>query len=478
MRSLFVKIFLTFLLITIVASVTTVLIAFNTPIGPHAQFRSILISHQKQALEQSLRLAARAVAEFRNNNADVAPAGLISDLEKNTENRFFLLDQHNTSLSAQPPPPEALELANAARSTGTSQHHSDHQNILVALPLPGLDSNGLIILGQSLVVKPRLPFQALAAKQPRSPLPLPELNPNRTGFWLPITVLLLVASAVCLVLARSLTAPIRRLRTTTQRLAQGDLSARVGHNPAGKGDEVADLSRDFDIMADRLQALLTSQRRLLRDISHELRSPLARHNVALELARHSATPECEPYLQRMEQESQRLNELIDHLLTFTRLEADGRAEKREAIDLSKLVNKIGQDADFEARSQQRRVEVIVENEATMNGSPEMMRRGLENIVRNGVHYTEVGTMVTLHLSTMADQAVIAVRDFGPGVPEAGLEHIFTPFYRVASSRNRRSGGTGIGLAIARQAAELHGGQIKAYNKNDGGLVVEITIPLA
>ncbi|MBW4055175.1 MAG: HAMP domain-containing protein, partial [Proteobacteria bacterium] len=278
-----------------------------------------------------------------------------------------------------------------------------------------------------------------------------------------------------------LTEPVRRLRTAAQRLASGDLSARVGMAPGKQGGDVADLGRDLDRMAERIESLVEAQKRLLRDISHELRSPLARMNVALELARKQGSPAAAGYLDRIEGETVRLNELIGQLLTLTILESGNEHLVQEPVDLVELVTEVADDAGFEAEGRNRRVRIIACEQLKVSGNREMLRRAFENVARNAIRYTDEGTAVEITLASLHEEtaayAVLRVRDHGPGVPEAALSALFRPFYRVADARDRQSGGTGIGLAIVERALHLHKGTVTARNAPGGGLLVEIRVPL-
>jgi signal transduction histidine kinase len=277
------------------------------------------------------------------------------------------------------------------------------------------------------------------------------------------------------------TGPLRRLRKVTQQLAGGNLSARVGEGLVPRKDEVADLGRDVDLMAERIESLVGAQQRLIRDVSHELRSPLSRLNVALELARQSAGPTLSVPFDRIERESDRLNELISQLLMLTKLENESTMAQRTDFDIAALIGEVAQDADFEARNNDRRIITTELEPIIVNGNQELLRQTMENLVRNAARYTATGTAVEISLrkifSTGRDWAHIEVRDHGPGVPEAALKDIFRPFYRVNDARERQSGGAGVGLAIADRAVRLHGGGIRAFNAPDVGLVMEIELPL-
>jgi two-component system, OmpR family, sensor histidine kinase CpxA len=302
------------------------------------------------------------------------------------------------------------------------------------------------------------------------------------NLWLSILIAVLSSGLVCYPLARYLTSPIVRLRAATRKLAEGDLTARAGVLRFGRRDEMAELVRDFDGMAERLEKLVKAQSRLLSDISHELRSPLARLNVALALARQRSGAEAQTSLDRVETEAERLNELIGRLLTIARLESGEDAAHKYPVDLGELISEIAQDADFEAQSRNCHVQLVAAEDCFVIADPGLLHSAIENVVRNATRYTDEGTTVQVQLERKASpgnpQAAILVSDSGPGVPEDALEKIFRPFYRIDDARGRRTGGVGLGLAITQRAVRLHGGSVAASNRAGGGLVVEICLPLA
>jgi two-component system sensor histidine kinase CpxA len=242
------------------------------------------------------------------------------------------------------------------------------------------------------------------------------------------------------------------------------------------------MGHDFDEMAARIETLVGAQTRLLRDISHELRSPLARLSVALDLARKRAGSAAAGDLDRIEREAKRLNEMIGQLLTLSRWESDGNGMRAEKFDLASLVREVGADADFEAQARNSRVVVEECGACETMGTPQLLRSAVENVVRNAVRYTPEGTAVEISLRCGREngrgEAVITVRDEGAGVPEESLRDIFRPFFRMDDSRTRETGGTGLGLAITERAVRLHGGTIKAENLPGGGFTVELRLPLA
>jgi two-component system sensor histidine kinase CpxA len=242
------------------------------------------------------------------------------------------------------------------------------------------------------------------------------------------------------------------------------------------------MGHDFDEMASRVETLVGAQSRLLRDISHELRSPLARLRVALDLARKRAGAAAAGDLDRIEREAKRLNEMIGQLLTLTRWESDGNGAHLEAFDLAALVREVASDADFEAQARGRTVVVEECDACEMKGTHALVRSAVENVVRNAIRYTPEETAVRIALRCDAHggergEAVITVRDEGAGVPEEALADIFRPFYRIDDSRTRETGGTGLGLAITERAVRLHGGTVKAANSPGGGFLVELRLPL-
>ncbi len=312
--------------------------------------------------------------------------------------------------------------------------------------------------------------------------------PERHGWFGPhgvpgvgLLIAILSSGLVCYILARYLTSPVVRLRAATQKLASGDLSARAGMPSPRRRDEIAELVRDFDRMAERIENLVHAQNRLLTDISHELRSPLARLSVALELARQRSGPDAGSALDRIDRETFRLNELIQRLLTIARLEGNDEAMARSPVDLGELIREIAKDAAFEAQRRNCKVEVSAPRRCEVVGSPSLLHSAIENVVRNATRYSREGTTVEVGLEEAqgADglQAVVRVMDSGPGVPEDSLSKLFQPFYRIDDARERQTGGVGLGLAITDRAVRLHGGTVLASNRPQGGLMVEIRLPL-
>jgi two-component system, OmpR family, sensor histidine kinase CpxA len=297
------------------------------------------------------------------------------------------------------------------------------------------------------------------------------------GVVLRWSVSLLVSGLICYLLTRYLTTPILRLREASQHLAQGDLSTRAAAGMERRRDELGALVQDFNAMAARIEELVAGQRQLIYDISHELRSPLARLNVALDLARERKGNE--PAFDHMEQDLERLNEMIGRLLTVARLDSSAIPPAMSQVDLTELISQIAGSADLELRKNEAAVQLTLPEQLFVHGNAELLHSAIENVVRNAIRYTGIGNPVEVSVTTQKpSSALIVVRDHGPGVPESELANIFQPFYRIADDRNRESGGAGLGLAIAGRVIRIHGGTIRARNAQPHGLEVAILLPQA
>ena len=297
---------------------------------------------------------------------------------------------------------------------------------------------------------------------------------NRINFWtyLPYYLVILGAVAlVCWILAISIASPLHTLARMVDRFGAGDLAARVNST---RTDELGELSRAFDRMAERIGTLLTAERRLLQDISHELRSPLARLSFAAELIR--TAEDRDAAVARLKKEIARLADLVGGLIQVTRAEGDPNASIAEELRLDKLLDEIVGDCQMEAEARGCHIALEADAQLRMRGDRELLRRAIENVVRNSIRYTPGGSAVDVKLGATKDAARISVRDYGPGVPQEVLPKIFQPFFRVDDSRDTSTGGVGLGLAIAYRAIGLHHGRLWAENVKPG-LTVWIELPL-
>ena len=437
-------------------------------------------------LDPILNEYAHNAAEEYERGGQTALLAYLDRIQRESNIRAFLFNDQLQELSGRRLPADAPGVARRTFQTRLPEVASDGSLPLLARP----------------ALSPAGAQYVLVAEMPaRTPL----------GLFHPIMHLLaivFVGGLFCYGLARYLTSPVTKLRAATQELARGNLRARVVPALGKRRDELASLAADFDRMAEKIESLINSQRRLLGDISHELRSPLARLNVALELARQRSGVDATGALERIQREAEILNEMIGQLLALTRLESGAEEIRKSDFDLALLVREVADDADFEARSRKRSVRLASAANCGVVGNEQLLRRAIENVVRNAVQFTAEGTEVEVKLEALdkasagesakisdtshkaqssritgagfeshAEQriAVITVRDHGAGVPENALAEIFRPFYRVDDARDREAGGVGLGLAIAERAVRLHGGSVEAANAAGGGLLVTIKL---
>jgi two-component system, OmpR family, sensor kinase len=296
------------------------------------------------------------------------------------------------------------------------------------------------------------------------------------GITIPLLLVALSISAVvCWWLARYISRPVTKLQAIARTLAAGDLDARVDEQFCRRRDELGILAQDFNQMATRLKAQIASKEMLLRDISHELRSPLTRLRVALGLAQRG-DGDIGVQLERIERDIERLDALIGETLQLSRLSETEPTFEREPVELGPLINDVVEDAHFEASAVGKHIRPSMISGISAVGNFELLRRAIDNVIRNAIRFAPVGSDVEVSTRVDAGVAILAVRDHGPGVPERDLDRIFEAFYRVAEARDRASGGVGLGLAITARIMALHGGNAIARNAADGGLIVELCFP--
>lgn len=454
MRSLFLKVFLWFWLAMALVIGAFLLATVLSRSGEQFPRNSVT--------DKYTSFIAQTAALTYEREGQLALASYLQRMERETNHRPRLFDEQGAELSGLGAQAGADEMVRRVREASAPVFRPPGERFLVAFP-------ALADSGRRYVFVTEI----------SAPFGPPPINP-----WslIPrILAVLLTAGALCYLLARYIVSPVVKLRAVTRQVSSGNFSARVGPLLGGRRDELADMGRDFDAMATRIESLMTAQRRLLGDISHELRSPLARLSVALELARRRCDPQAGATLDRIGREAESINEMIGQLLTLSSLESGTDGLRNAEIDLCRLVLDVAEDADFEARSRERSVRAETCEAATTSGVAGLLRSAIENVVRNAVRHTAEGSEVeiTLHCegANGASEAVISVRDRGAGVPEEALDKIFRPFYRVEDARDRQTGGSGLGLAIAARAMHLHGGTIKAANAPGGGLIVDMRLPL-
>lgn len=285
-----------------------------------------------------------------------------------------------------------------------------------------------------------------------------------------LALAVLVSGVVCFGLSRLITKRLKALQLASRRLANGDLDTRLQVRERG-GDETDELARDFNTMAAQLQERMHAQKRLLGDVSHELRSPLTRLRIAVALAQEQPGRGPE-HLQRIEQEAERLEELIGQLLSSQ--EQDIRLDTH--IDLVALLQQLCADANFEGQGAGKQFRFSTDTQqALVASSADLLRKSFDNILRNALQHTAENSLVAVSLTATGGGFQVTIEDQGPGVPESALDRIFSEFYRVDNARTRASGGYGLGLAIARRAVRQHGGEVTASNTG-AGLRVTVRLP--
>jgi signal transduction histidine kinase len=452
MKSLFLKIFLSFWVAQALFLVIALLVMLAFRPQPNATWDALRSTALTEAIDAYERGGTPQAHEY------------VESLQNTQHVRVYVFDEQGKEISGRSSPGWA-ERVGAGRPVP---------------PYPGVLFPRPQILTESRASNDGRHLYTIAMQLP--PGPRVFLGPR--GMPVPSLIIGVLSSGlVCYFLAWYITKPVTRLRAATQRLAAGDLTARAGEPNSKRRDEIAGLIRDFDAMAARLETLVNAQSRLLNDISHELRSPLARLNVALGLARQRSGPETETMLERIELEAGRLNELIGRLLTLARLEDGEQRVGAAPVLLDEIALNVAEDAEFEAQARHCHVRTeIPAGSWAVRGDASLLHSAIENVVRNAIRYTREGTVVEVHLekaetASGSAEAVVRVTDCGSGVPADALEKLFQPFYRLDDARGRQTGGVGLGLAITERAVRFHGGRVAAVNRSEGGLMVAIHLPL-
>ncbi|MBF0103206.1 MAG: HAMP domain-containing protein [Desulfobacterales bacterium] len=461
MPSLFLKIFLWFCFTIVISMVTMFAFTSTLRSGPP------VLVWQSHMIRFFTLLGQYSIDTYFNSGS----SGLLeykNRIDNSLNIQSFLIDEELKECSGNMLPDTILHIARLSLISGKTEF-KNYEKLIIGKPIIAV------------------PFTAKNGKRyvfaGRVPYSIWDFISTQPVFQsIRFLTILICTFLLCYCLARYLTNPIRSIQAASRRIAAGDLSVRISHIIGNRRDELADLTKDFDRMAERIEALIMSQRSLIRDISHELRSPLTRLHLALALARKSASPETFTALDRIELEADRLNQLIQQLLTISRIEMEMQTANMPQVNLTDLIGEITSDAHFEAQSRGCSVEVIFRppEDVHIQGNRDLLKSAIENVVRNAIRYTAEGTTVTINLDVTEHEGSsyvsLQVQDKGHGVPDQFLERIFHPFFRVDNARDRKTGGMGIGLAITERAVRLHGGKVKAFNETNKGLVVEMLFP--
>lgn len=447
-RGIYLKIFLWYWVAALGATLAVAIMTFASGSQPLGQ----------RWMSTTADLVARSAVEFYETGGSPALEHYVNNVETSGAIRVELYDPAGRDLLGRGLPPDTEEVAARARLTGRPQYALA---LRWAAGTPVATPRGTYLLAAR--VYPVAGIRRFAGFGP---------------FLMKALIALVATALLCLLLARHLARPVRSLQSAARRIADGDWQARATPLVKDRNDEISDLAQDFDRMAGRIQQLIAKQHELLGDISHELRSPLARVNLSLELARRGDASA----LDRAQKDLDRLDTMIGEILTLTRLHTAQGQRIVSRIALRTLLESIAEDARFEGAAEDKQVVLVKPDECRMEGDPSLVRSALENLVRNAVRYTRPGSTVEIHLDARTlngrRMACVRVCDSGPGVPPEALSRLFEPFYRADPARDATTGGFGLGLAIAQRVASFYGGAATACNLPQGGLEVTLTFPLA
>jgi two-component system sensor histidine kinase CpxA len=449
-RSLFWKIFLWFWATVIVIALSLVVTFILDP-GKSS-------SHWHESLTRTAHYSGTAAIEELELHGAPAASAYLKDLENATHLQACLLDEAGNVIAG-----DSCELfvrnISLARSTHNINVFLKDGIARVALPISSTN-------GRNYIYAAEIPVGAPGGV-------------SKTAIAIRLCLAFLVSFCICYLLTRYLTAPILRLREASHRLAAGDLSTRASGSMELRNDELGFLVRDFNAMAGRMEELISRQKQLIYDVSHELRSPLARLNVALDLGRKRKGNDSA--FDHMEHDLDLMSEMIGRMLTVAKLDSSSEVQMTR-VDLGELALRVVRSAEFELRERANAVRFTMRKDCFVHGNAELLQSAIENVVRNAVRYTTSDASVDVQLQRVEKAAggfiLLSVRDYGTGVPEEELSNIFRPFYRVANDRDRQSGGAGLGLAIADRVIRVHGGMIHAENASPQGLRVDILLPAA
>ncbi|MDP1603201.1 MAG: ATP-binding protein [Legionella sp.] len=450
MRSLYWKIFLSFWLATILTIITTAWVTSEI-----AQ-KSSIPAREKVFMDS---YANAAVATFESGQ-HAALKKWLAQTGSSKRMTLYLLSSTGEIVGNQSPPQEVIEIGRDLVKEQLDDGMLKFGNLIVSHEILSTSGKGY----------------RLAAVSER-PLSHFVVIPW-AGLTIRLTIAIFISGLICYLLSVYLTKPLRSLGLAAKSIATGKLNTRVGHFKGHNRDEIAQLSNEFDRMAEQLETLVNSKERLLQDISHELRSPLARLQIAIELGRKKAAQSAEVEFCRMEVECLRLNTLIGEILEFARLDKSVDELDKKNVNINDLINRIITDATFEFGESHPQTILNSTKDYSLSIDERLIHRALENVIRNALRYSPPGKVVTIFVSAdeQNNQLFIDITDEGPGVPEEQLTRIFNPFYRVDTSRAKKTGGYGLGLSIAEKAIMLHQGTISAVNLKPSGLRVRIMLP--
>ncbi len=450
MRNLYWKIFLSFWLATILIIVTTAWITSQISRS------SSLPAHEQLFMDS---YANAAVATYEAGKV-VALQEWFKRIGNLRHLGVFLISNNGKIIGSGPVPNKVKRISADFSSNGLDE---------------GILKTGKLLVSHEILSNSGTAYRLVAVMEK----PLTHLiQIPWTGLLLRLSIAVFFSGLICYLLSVYLTQPLQYLRQAAQSIAGGNLKTRVQKIAGHQKDEIGELGKDFNSMAEQLESIINAKERLLGDISHELRSPLARLNIAIELGRNKTKDLAEAEFNRMETEVERLNSLIGEILSFARMNRTSISMSLDHHDIADILNHVIDDACFEFDANRRRIQHQKFSPCPAKIDRRLIHHAVENILRNALKYTPEDQSVEIMLECIPEEkkAIISILDNGPGVPDDQLEKIFTPFYRVDTSREKKTGGYGLGLAIANRAVALHMGSVIAQNRPEGGLKIDIILP--
>lgn len=447
MRSLYWKIFAVFVLVTMIAVGVTLWFAIA--------IRGL--SNDAPNITAPAAGYISAAEIMLNRGGEPLLLEWLLDLEKQTRVHVYVFDERGLSLLPKEIPPEVATYAFESSLYSYQVDPLIRSEILVKAPVMGPGGHIYLLVLEFL--------------HPLSLDELPRYISLGTGVALVLFMLLGLLSTLYL------TRPLRKLQKAARGIAEGKWHTRVSASVGNRKDAFGELAGEFDLMAEKVELLIDGQKRLVSDVSHELRSPLARLQIALELARMTTGDASEEYLDRIEKEACELNELISEILTLGRLEADQAEAAKTTVHILPLLESVVENANFEHSVADKQVVLRQSMPVEVFGHEKLLMMAFENVIRNALKYTPDYNKVEVSLGKTSRELVVWVRDHGPGVPDDMLEKLLQPFVRVHEARDRSSGGWGVGLSICDRILRFHSGTIRLSNHPGGGLEVCMRLPL-
>lgn len=448
MRSLYWKIFISFWFTTILIILTTAWV-----IGEIAQ-KSSVPARERVFMDSH---ATAAIATLESGSKDTLLKWM-KQSGKRKDLTFYLLTNSGEIISNAPPSTAVKRVAQNLLDEMLDDGMVRYKNMILSHEIVSTSGNTYRLLAIS--DKPLAHFLTL---------PLASLS-------IRLVIAMFFSGLICYFLSLYFTRPLRSLGEAANSIARGKLHTRVGELKLHGQDEIAKLSHDFDTMAEQLETMIESKERLLSDISHELRSPLARLQIAAEIGRNKTKNLAEEEFDRIELETQRLNQLIGEILEFARMDKSTETLHPEQVNLAALIQQLIDNANFGYENSKAKVVWDNKLDIICVLDKRLVQRSIDNVIRNAQRYTPVDKTVKIDMHLNNKTIRVNVADHGPGVPEAELENIFSPFYRVDTSREKKTGGYGLGLSIAQKGILLHHGHISAENRPQGGLLVRMELP--